>query len=70
MSHEVNVRWNLAERGWELGVNRSLLTVGFDTDTKGFLTLNSRVRHRAVMMAHSSFRLSLRYLLLGNLRGA
>jgi len=37
---ETEARWRLVETGWELGISKQLISVGYDSDSKEFFTTN------------------------------
>ena len=45
---EVEARWRLVETAWELGLNRSLISIGFNTETEELFALDNARRRKAV----------------------
>ena len=45
---EVDARWRLVERAWELRITRSMVSVGFDAKSKTLFTINNKLRRTTV----------------------
>jgi hypothetical protein len=43
-----DARWRLVETAWSLGVSRSIITVGFDSDSENLFTADSQNRRKSL----------------------
>lgn len=48
LPQEVEARWNLVETAWELGVSRSLVSIGYDVDNESLFALDNNRRRKSV----------------------
>jgi len=48
LTEEVESRWRLVETAWELGVNRSLLSIDYDVETERLFALDRCLRRKSV----------------------
>lgn len=54
LPNEIEARWNLVERAWELGVSANLLSVGHDAGTESFYTLGAANRRKSVTSSRNA----------------
>jgi hypothetical protein len=45
---EVDGRWRLVERAWELGVSKSLISIDYDSDTEKLFSVDAQNRRKSV----------------------
>lgn len=48
LEQEVDARWRLVERAWELGVSRQLVSIDYDAVTEGLVSVDASRRRRSV----------------------
>jgi len=48
LPQEVEARWRLVETAWELGVSRSLVSIGYDKNSESLFALDKRKRRKSV----------------------
>ena len=48
LPQEVEARWNLVETAWELGVSKSLLSIGYDEADESLFALDNKRRRKSV----------------------
>lgn len=54
LSKELEARWNLVEKSWELGINANLLEVKYDRNDNGLYTLNKNLKRVDITSVRNS----------------